>query len=249
MFFFTSGFDHHRGHNHADQNSFAFFAHGEEFLIDPPLIPKATECHNTVIIDGIGQTMPSRGEIVKFEDRGDSFFVSGDATEAYEWLSLLVGYARRNVLYVKGEVPYLVTFDDIQTEDDKEKTYSYMVHTGLDNVMEIKQDDIWIVGKSGATCRVRICSPKELKLSISDLSGKTVFRYVSQHKLADYYQEAKVDTVAKNPKFIAVITAAKDNAHPEVDIEHSKDRSIVTLTFRSGRIDKILVTKEDIKII
>lgn len=250
LFFFTSGWDHHRGHNHCDQNSFAFFAQGEEFLIDPGTIPTLTECHNAVIINGEGQACASHGEILEMEDRGRSVFVAGDATEAYDWSKNIVGYARRNILYVKGDIPYLVIFDDIQTENDKSNDYAFMAHTGLDNELQIGDNEIVITGsRTGATCRLKFVNPGQVETGITDLSGREVYRYVANHKYADIYQEAYARATALSPEFVTVITAAPAGmSHPKIRAEGDARGMQLSITFADGHSDTIALDQYNIRL-
>lgn len=249
LLFFTSGWDTHRGHNHCDQNSFAFFAHGEEFLIDPPMIPTPTESHNAVLVNGEGQGVASHGEIVAFEDRVDSVFVSGDATEAYDWSKMCVGYARRNLLYVKGKIPYLVIFDDIQTENDKENEYAFMMHTTTKNRIEIMDNTVLITGSNtGATCRLCWLNPESVMLGISDLEGKGAYRYNADNKYKDFYKEAYAKTTALSPKFVTLVTAAPAGSnHPEAVIRRAGTQFQIDICFDDAHTDRIVLDDYNIR--
>lgn len=113
MFFRSSPWGGH-SHAHADQNSFVLHAGGEILAADVGYytyylddhhgrISTQTLAHNSVLIDGQGQTkdLAGRGEIAAFFNSPGAVFFAGDASHAY---GPALNRFRRDVLFLRPDL-------------------------------------------------------------------------------------------------------------------------------------------------
>ena len=249
---FTSGRDMHRGHNHPDQNSFTAYALGEEFLIDPGTMGCDSRSHNIVMVNSIGQYYGcSRGEIREFSDNGRYAKITGDATEAYIWGGdTLVGYAVRHLLFIRYPHPMIIVRDDIQTENDLENYYEFMLHTLPCNEFYQKDGSLYIKGcNHGNLCRVSMVYPEKTDIMIYDQVERSVFHYKKTHDLSKYHKEAVISTTGRSPLFTAVITFAQNESDmPYIScVEYDRSLSL-NIEFNDGHTEKIDVERFNIDI-
>lgn len=145
------------GHDHADQNSFTFYAR-ESYLLDDGLYekPKSTANHNTVLVDGKGQlgegrawfsppdmeflTADRTGKILFFKDSTTHVETAGEASRCYDPALGLKRFTRR-ALYLRPDVVLLV--DDL--EADKPRKFDYVLRR-YDAGFDI--DGGWITSKA-----------------------------------------------------------------------------------------------------
>ncbi|MBQ4145934.1 MAG: hypothetical protein IJD36_04820 [Clostridia bacterium] len=244
---FTSGKDFHRGHNHPDQNSFTAYAFGEEFLIDPGVWACDSKSHNIVMANNIGQYKGcSRGEIISFKDYGRYVYVAGDATEAYEWCDdLLIGYAVRQMIFVRKPYPMLIIRDDIQNETDGENLYEFMLHTTVTNEMYEKDGVLFIKGSNfGNLCRVNMVYPYNAELEIYEKVERDATHYNRTYSLSDYHKEACFKTKALTPYFTAVITfGEKEEDMPNISCVKKDGTMIISAEFKDGYTEEFEIKK------
>lgn len=253
---FTSGFDQHRGHNHRDENSFTWFARGEQFAIDPGYQPWDTRSHNTVLVDGRGQNRDEEeydagGKTVRNEDLGGAWSITGDATDAFPE-DAQVARALRHLLFVGGERPYLVIVDDIEKRGGAKAEFAWLLHTDRKNEIEVDSSAkaATIRGaRRGALCRVQFLWPPEgLAIAETDLGGETFKARGREYPRARFYRELRATVRAPNPRFVAVISSADEpEALREAAWEGSEaDRRLVvrgpngahaTIRLRNGRFE------------
>ncbi|MDZ4198096.1 MAG: DUF4962 domain-containing protein [Kiritimatiellia bacterium] len=136
-FLFKSSPFGRRSHGHNPQNSFQLNAYAEALLTTCVYRDlhgsrfhyewaHSTQAHNAVLVNGEGQIPRSplaQGKILAFDLQPGFDYVLGDATQAYA-AGLKRGH--RHVLFVKEPDPYVLIFDDLQTE--KPSTFQFMLH-------------------------------------------------------------------------------------------------------------------------
>jgi len=188
----------HGGHAQEDQNSFTLYAYGEKFAIDhgPGRIPKQSESHNIVFVDGAGQH--NAGSSIGTDGRIESYllsdfadYVMGDATAAYttysefnapgwpfSWCDWSWGYvganpvlhARRRLFVVRdaGTPPFFIITDDMD-KDGSVHEYEWRLHTFINNTVDISTNPIRI-GAASADLDVHLLFPdfSETTLSTED---------------------------------------------------------------------------------
>lgn len=177
LFSFQAG-RYYGGHAQEDQGQFTLYAHGDRFVVDngaanPTQLPKDTQSHNLILIDGVGQhnAGASIGTDARFTNTLLSPFcdyVHADLDSAYETHSPFNnpehpfpgtdwswGYdggtallrADRSVAVIKGaEAPtWFFLADDFQ-KDNVEHTYEWLLHTDSTNTVDLASDPVTIHG-------------------------------------------------------------------------------------------------------
>jgi hypothetical protein len=253
---FTCGFDRHRGHNHRDENSFTFFARGEEFAIDPAYEPRETRCHNTVIVDGMGQASdPGEydvyGKTTKTQDFGNAWSVTGDATAAFPEIAR-VSLARRQLLFVRAANPYLVIADELGTTDNREAEYTWLLHTARTNTIRIsKEPNAAIIegSRRKAICKVQFICPEEgLQVTETDLAGQTFERRGRPHRYDRFFRELRATQRAKKCRFIAILTVGDNPAEfPRVRWQGNATDLSIRVNFSPGHTDHIRITPQSVE--
>ncbi len=102
------------GHSHFDANSFVVNVAGEWLATDPgydAVGPKATEGHNSLLVDGHGQVKKGGGKITGFFTSPDVAYAVGDASASYR--ADLLKTFRRHVLYVRPD--YWLILDELES--------------------------------------------------------------------------------------------------------------------------------------
>jgi hypothetical protein len=244
--------------NHPDGLTFTFYAFGEEFAAEVGPHYYETEFHNTITVDGRGQAWKTPGSaslsrITDFEERGDSVFVIGDATEAYrvairqESLDLgtpsLVS-AQRRLLYVRGEHPALLIADDFMMGDTADHAYTWRLITGerigpKRNTIEIIEAGrlARITGaKRGALCDIHFLSPDELALATTNPTRYNM-------------ETLEASVTARSPRFLALLTAREAGvAAPEVHMEGDFTEGTVTVRHADGTEQVFRVSETDLSL-
>jgi len=253
---FTSGFDQHRGHNHRDENSFTFFARGERFAIDPGYDPRETRCHNTVLVNGLGQASDKGeydvyGKTVRTHDFGTAWGMTGDATAAFP-KAAHVAKARRQFLFVNAATPYLVIADELATTTGQEAEYTWLLHPARTSTIRLgKEPNTALIegAKRKAVCMVRFISPHErLQIAETDLTGKTFERRGRSLPYARFFREVRAVHRAKRGRFIAILTvadAAKDL--PPVRWQGGPDDMSIQVDSSPQHTDHIHITPQTIQ--
>lgn len=126
-----------QSHGHNPHNSFQLNAYGEALLTTCVYRDlhgsrfhyqwaHSTVAHNAVLVNGQGQTPHTpapHGRLLAFASRPEADYVAGDATPAY---GNRVRRAQRHVALVKGPVPWVVVFDDLEAVQPS--TFQFMLH-------------------------------------------------------------------------------------------------------------------------
>lgn len=196
MFSFFSG-QFQGGHSQEDQNQFTLDAYGANFAIDhgPGAVPRKSEAHNMVFIDGAGQhfsgaSVGTDGRFTTHVLNGFADFLLGDATDAYTTHSPLnnlgfpfpdsdwswgyananpVDHAYRSIFVVRDPdtPPYFIIIDDIE-KDGALHAYEWRMHTGRDNTIDTTSNPIHIAD-GGAFLDIHVINPvfNQLQKSIT----------------------------------------------------------------------------------
>ena len=241
---FTSGTGWAGCWNHADENTFTFFANGEKFAIDPGAGYGGTNHHNAIMVDGLGQDWTAgwelvTGDIVAHKEMDDASYVRGDATAAY---TNFVGAQKavRQVLYVRGEQPYVIITDDFEVDDSSQHLFEWRLHT--DNANNLVVNDTskgaHIEGSNAIAgaynkCVIKCLSPGTYSLSLGDVTS--------------VYKEMKVSTSDYNPRFvIMMMTIEDDQTMPTITKTGDADDMSLTIAFANGVTDVIDLSLQDI---
>lgn len=154
LYFRSSNFGA-KSHSHADQNSFHIQAFGERLAIDSgyydsvrtvhdKFYHRRTHAHNSITYDGgIGQapyTGHSKGKIINFLNHPDFDLVSGDATQAYQYVTpeatpeeleeKMIGKFKRHMIYVRPDK--FVVIDELAATEGKEVNFEWWLNAEKD---------------------------------------------------------------------------------------------------------------------
>jgi hypothetical protein len=122
-------------HDHPDQNHFLLFASGRMMAVNDgyPQEQKLTRSHNTIVVDGAGQTREgeARYQPFPYEETGtmDDVFLSRASAYAAGNASLLYEGAERfvrHLVFVEGQ--YVVILDDLVGARGTSHTYEWRLH-------------------------------------------------------------------------------------------------------------------------
>jgi len=169
--------------NHADENSFTFYACGESFAIDPGVGKKTADWHNVILVDGKGQDGvggpdATQGSITYFEDSGDVVQVTGQAKDAYTKAGLT--NAERHITYRRSaEAPSLVIKDDYRKVGDAPGKFVWQMFTAEGNKVDPLPDGrtVRITGANGqGVCDVVCYSSADAKWSIVEKGGMPLLK-------------------------------------------------------------------------
>lgn len=198
VFGFFSG-RYYGGHAQEDQNQFVLSGYGKQWVVDcgaastAAPMPKQTEAHNLVLVDGLGQhnagsSIGTDGAIAATLLSGFADYVRGDASAAYATYSSFNapgvpfpfsdwswGYdggnplerADRLCLVVKGPQapPYVLVADDIR-KDGSLHTYDWLLHTDAGNTIDLQSTPATLTAGS-ASCDLYFAHPANPLLSWS----------------------------------------------------------------------------------
>jgi hypothetical protein len=133
-------------HDHPDQNHFMLFAHGTMLAEDDgyPQEQKLSRSHNTVIVDGLGQTREGTGwyQPFPYEETGylddvvlsrSTAYAAGNAGILYEGADRFV----RHIAFMEGE--YVMIIDDLEGTGSTSHEYEWRLH----------KDGDWTSGGAG----------------------------------------------------------------------------------------------------
>jgi hypothetical protein len=225
LFTFSSGTFHPTTHGHSDENNFTLYAYGERFAVETGPREYGSEAHNTILVDGKGQS-PSGGSrgvdgrIVRNADSTAYSYVLGDAKSAYDrnthgQQGIRLGRADRHIIYVKGNhltnnpqqdpPPYFIIYDYIQRHYSQ-SSYTWLLYSDSGNRLSVNplieqthrgENVVHSIGKNKQNLlELTFLHPKDVELSVDD--------YKSHPRL-------KADVKAVNPHFLTVALPVKSD--------------------------------------
>ena len=252
---FTSSAVPHRGHNQRDENSFTFYAYGEDFLIDPGYDPTETSSHNAVLINGSGQSVPGDkynidGSVVDCDLYDEIAYIKGDASKTYPWQPDVSG-VYREVLYRGGSNPYMVIRDDIRIDDEKSANIQILYQTDNKNKVSLNgdADEIKIIGaKNGAVMKI-VCPFTNTIMRTGNYDGRKLIGGRGEYVVSKYSQTIEALTNTKgNARIVSIILSAlSEDDFPQVETFGTAENGNIVLKFPDGRIDYIALTTKEIK--
>ncbi len=158
-------------HSHYDANSFVL-GYEKWLLTDPgyvPYVPSSlreygisTKAHNSILVDGQGQTFTTGGYIDDFYTSEDYDYVVGEAAPTYD-PSLGLNSFKRHILFLKQDPEFFIIYDELDANTPK--TYTLLFHSKEDispyDSLSQNYDDFQISDFSGGL-RVKIFSSADL---------------------------------------------------------------------------------------
>ena len=243
---FVSGKTTHRGHNQRDENSFAFYAKGEDFAIDPGYSPSETLSHNALLVDGVGQAVPGNqydiyGEIIKSEKLADNiYYVEGDATNTYPDRVSVASYIRR-MLVCTGDIPYIIVIDDIDKANDVKSNYSWLLQTSKTNKLIVEGDSAKIIGSNkGSVMDVQFPFEESVLINIDPWATVTVGGAQGNYIPSGYSQTLEAVIPGADTRIVSVLTArGYEELAPVLETTGTSDNGTIKLSYYNGKADVI----------
>ena len=257
---FVSGKTTHRGHNQRDENSFAFYAKGEDFAIDPGYSPSETLSHNALLVDGVGQAVPGDqydiyGEIIKSEKLADNiYYVEGNATDTYPDRVSVASYIRR-MLVCTGDIPYIIVIDDIDKANDVKSNYSWLLQTSKTNKLLVEGNSAQIIGSNkGSVMDIQFPFEESVLLNIEPWATTTVGGAQGNYIPSGYSQTLEAVIPGADTRIVSVLTArGYEELAPVMETTGTSQNGSITLSYYNGKADVItlngnIITYEQIDI-
>lgn len=163
-------------HAFASDNAFDLFAYGQTLVHggggtqNRDRFPDATMSHNTVLIDGKGQTGaqtrgPWSARLVAFQENPEYVYMAGDATNAYAPDTGLQRFVR-HILFMRGK--YFVIYDELMA--DRPAGFQWLFHLNPDAGLQIDQSRGFDLRVKDVNLRVRHLAGNE-NLTIENRPG------------------------------------------------------------------------------
>ena len=252
---FTSSRVPHRGHNQRDENSITFSAFGERFLIDPGYNPTETVSHNSLLLNGSGQSVPGNkydvyGNIdncVLYDKIG---YIKGDASSTYP-SQPDVSSVLREILYRGGCNPYIVVRDNIVLPDEINANIQVLFQTDINNkvVLNKNADCIKIIGaRNGAVMKISNPFDKNTIARYGNYEGRNITGGRGDYIVSDYSKTVEAITNTKGSTQIVslIITDEQEENFPVIETSGTAENGYIKLKFQDGRIDYITLSDYNI---
>lgn len=192
---FTSGYDSHHGHNHADENHVIFAALGEQFLYDAEYEGSFSNFHSLIHVGkgeqplGVendhGVSGITRGSVGKLTYENNDTYVKkwglwmiGESKYTYN-KDANVSRSNRKLVFVREAapyVPYIFFRDDIQLNNGQKSEFTTYYVTTTKNTLSPATDgkSVVITGSEtgGKAVVMAFINTIQLTLNIDDLTGK-----------------------------------------------------------------------------
>lgn len=125
VMFFKSGPDQQKNvhdiHAQFDQNTFSIMSDRNWVAADAGYDQPETFKHNTILVDGQGQSSQLGGRVTDFYTSKYFDYIKGDASKVYNSISKF----DRSVFFVKPD--YFITYDEIQSSENHK--FSWLIHS------------------------------------------------------------------------------------------------------------------------
>lgn len=234
------------GWDHSDENSFTFSAFANNFFVDPAHSFLNGEHHSVVMIDGQSQRPGGGGRFVEglplaAENRGRSYFMEGDAADAYrndpirQDVGLPVETAKRRLLFVPDQAsPFLIIEDRVALDDESVHQFSWRgIYADRFNANRLELDAegasaVIHASENNAVARVTFLEPSGVRLS------GTKLRAPGKGYTIDCLDAAS--PLAKEGYFLTVVVAARTpNDLPSIEhVTEANGRRIIISTNEEG---------------
>ena len=215
------------GHSHFDANSFVVNVGGEWLATDPGYDaagPKATEGHNSLLVDGRGQVKKGGGKVTGFFTSPAVAYAVGDASASYQ--ADLLKTFRRHVLYVRPD--YWLILDELQSNGTP-RAFTALLNTSRPGTLTRSGLGL-LLEKGGNRLWAEVLLPAE---PVVELKG-TAARIGSAAKLVKgtYLMLLAPQAHARStPSKLPISATVKQDA----------DRLVVTVRVGEGREDTVVL--------
>jgi hypothetical protein len=235
------------GHVHPDANHFVVFGCGEWLIRDDGYSEKWTSQHNTLLVDGLGQTgegkmwfdgsaalgAGARPRVMRAESGPVMDHIAGSASEAYP-ARLGLKKFERHLLFIKPGI--LIVADSVET--DRPRTLALLFHP---EATDIRKDGRVVTasgtGKS-ARLRIELLTPGGVRLT----TGTARIRRGEEKHGSETMPEVRLEKQDARWRNATVLSWSGDAVDPaRVTLVESGDRwtftagdRIIDLDWRSG---------------
>lgn len=172
-FTFTIGERYASIWNHADAGSITYSAYGENFVVDKGAGAVISSQHSLIQIDGYAQDKGTRSgnynsKLVSKTVTDDYIAAEADLTESYKKAHKNVT-ASRQILMRKGDIPYLVIYDNIVKSGGSHKYTSRFVMDSNNTFSILSGNRVRITGSQrGGKCLVSVMPQDGISVTITD---------------------------------------------------------------------------------
>ncbi len=255
---FTSGYDHHHGHNHPDENSITFYALGDVIITDPGYKPIWNYCHTSLKIDGEDQWVEKGtgsntvGVIESVREDSDGVFVRGEAKGAYDNKGIDSSLRKFYFMHNASNVPYVIWRDDVAMESNRAVDIVTRIIASVDSTITDNGDDVTITAVNGTMARVVAYSgATNVDLGEDDLSGEYGVYSGSDVYSEDYFKRVSGYVAnTTNPRLTTLVLPYRtSNQLPAVEVRESGDDIIYTLTYTNSKVHTITLSADDITVV
>lgn len=263
---YSTGWTVHTGHRMRSENSFNFYALGEEFSIAPEDAAVGIESlFSFVMVDNRRNTRASGeapyGSVVEeYRSEPDHGYIRGDArnssayfVDASGWLSpnqQKVSEATRQLLFARSPdgiaEPYLVIIDDLTTRAETSK-FSWLLQTPANNTVDfgdMQDGHFKVTGhKRGAMLNVDFIAPANLTNEMVTHTGFTEYKgRWDAAKIASYLQTPAAVYNGKSVRFIVILRAYDPGASaPDYTFTGTDMDGTITVQLSDGTTDVITI--------
>jgi hypothetical protein len=223
-------------HDDPDAASFTIFAGGEHLAeTDRYSKHKQSSNHNTVLINGVGQTVagrkeggvwsqPGRGDmtdmavVTAFKDAGEIVVVDGEAGGSYPAIKgarPALRRFRRTFIWVRGK--YILVLDDVRAPEPVEIAW-------LMQGPQLKPGDAdagrYVLAANKTTCPFRVITSTAMDASIGESTADHRGKPLG-------WRQLRLETTAPSARFVSVYDPWDTGADPEVDFADKADAKVV----------------------
>ncbi|HEY0946825.1 MAG TPA: heparinase II/III family protein, partial [Opitutaceae bacterium] len=243
-------------HDQADKGQFTLYAYGADLVVDSGYGNDASRersssgfAHNLVLVDGEPQLQggahartdgwirtylpAAAADLVRVDQRDayEFFYASNFQSATYRKVRVRdFVRAERTSLFVRGDFPYVVMFDDIQ-RDETMRTYSWLLHTATGNR----------VASEGRVVRID-AEKAHLELHVLHPEIFSVKTEEFQTTRSGVHPRIRVDATSMRPRFLTLLlpfpAQAGSRTRPRVERLQSKSGApAARILWADGRID------------
>jgi len=228
-------------HRHPDNGSFQVYAGKTYLVVDPGYeLLKSTANHNTVLVDGKGQTgegnmwlnvnncLCREGEplhIAKFEDMGQVCYLVAELAGAYD-PDLQLTRFRRRIIYLRPD--WIFVHDDLQSEVPHE--YHWLLHTDPETTFTDLAAGHWRIDAQRVGLDIRLLWPE-----IAEVDSRSELHRIARSRFVKTTRRLVLSTKNRtcSAEFLVAMKVIR-KGEDETAAQISASRSDRTITVTGG---------------
>jgi hypothetical protein len=268
---FTTGWAWHPGHRVRSDNSFNFYALGEQFAISPADAQTRMEVLNSLVM--VDEPRRSRdpdefryGAAFEAVETNEHFaYLKSNASESpvyYAdpdgWTSpekRKVTHAMRHLLFARSPdglaAPYLLVMDDLTARAESAQ-FSWLFQTHAQNTPQLdpRGNAFQVIGSAyGNLLDVRFLAPSGLSNELLSHEGRDEIKgRWSDQRIMDTMHTIATSTSGKSVRFITLLRAYESQANPPAYTFTGTDANgQIVVQFANGTTDTITINGDSIE--